>query len=35
MGTGGSFMKFLRDVIWWQKSVKSYSDAILKYLDVI
>ena len=35
MGTGGSFMKFLRDVIWWQKGVKSYSDVILECLDVI
>lgn len=35
MGTGGSFMMFLWDVIWWQKGVKSYSDAILECLDVI
>ena len=33
-GNLGSFMKFLWDVIWWQKGVKSYSDAILECLDV-
>lgn len=32
MGTGGSFMKFLWDVIWWQKGVKSYSERFLSVL---